>query len=57
MIKLELEQNEVEMLISALGKFPLEQVLSLWQKIQIQAAPQLAAAASTGPVEGANTSE
>ena len=40
-IKLELEQTEVEYIQQALGKFPLEQVLQLFLKINQQSAQQL----------------
>ena len=43
-ITLAFEKEEVELLLAALAKAPLEISIGLWTKIQQQAAPQVKAA-------------
>jgi len=52
MIQLGLEKAEVEQLLNALAKFPLEQVLGLFNKIQQQASVQLGDEESPVPESG-----
>lgn len=42
-LKLELTVQEVNTIMAALGKMPLESVVDVWAKIRAQCEPQLAA--------------
>jgi hypothetical protein len=52
MIKLELDINEVNGVLTALGQQPFVQVQALIMKIQTQAAPQVAEAEQTDKAGG-----
>ena len=41
MIELKLELNDVNVILAALGKMPLEQVVDVFHKIKAQAQPQV----------------
>lgn len=42
-LKLELSVNEINVIMAALGKMPLETVVDVWAKIRGQCEPQIAA--------------
>lgn len=50
-LKIELTVKEVNIIMAALGKMPLESVVDVWAKIRGQCEPQIAAQPEA-PVEG-----
>lgn len=40
-LKIELSINEINIIMAALGKMPLESVVDVWAKIRAQCEPQL----------------
>lgn len=47
-LKIELTVNEINIIMAALGKMPLESVVDVWAKIRAQCEPQLAQEAPVG---------